>query len=649
MSTKQKMSEYQNYIFTSRYARYRDDLGRRETWDEAIDRVHQFWKEHLEACNVPANSPSVLTELDEAMEAMRNMEIMGSMRVMMSAGKALHEHHVAGYNCAYTPIDDLKRFSEILYILMCGTGVGFSVERDEIEKLPIIPSKWSGKTTIVVPDTKLGWAESYRRLIDALVVDGVTPAWDLTQIRPYGARLKTMGGRASGPEPLNSLFQYTVETIKAAAGRQLTSIEIHDLVCKIADIVVVGGVRRSALISLSNLTDDRMRHAKSGEWWRPEVEGGSPFRALANNSVAYTTKPDVDSYLREMTSLFESRAGERGIFSREAAKNSCPTRRDPNHEFGTNPCSEIILRPQEFCNLTEVIVRSGDTEADLLRKIKHATFLGTLQSTLTEFNFLSPEWHRNCEEERLLGVSLTGIQDHRILGRWSTGIVKDDTLTELLLGMKRHAATNNRRVAKKLGIEPSAAITCVKPSGTVSQLCNTASGIHPRYAEYYIRRVVADNKDPLCEFMKNQGFPWEPSVSNEYATVFSFPVASPKGAITRHDLSAIDQLDLWRMYNEAYCEHKPSITVYYKDEEFPEVMSYVWNNFDEMSGVSFLPSGDDHIYTQAPYEEITEAKYKQLLKAMPKNVDWQGLSVYENEDSTSVQPELACHGGACEL
>lgn len=643
------MTEYEKFIFTSRYARYRDDLGRRETWDEAIDRVHQFWIEHLEKCNVPVNSPSVLTELAEAMEGVRNMEVMGSMRVMMSAGKALHEHHVAGYNCAYTPIDDPIRFSEILYILMCGTGMGFSVERDEIEKLPAVPEKFTGKQSIVVADNKIGWAKAYREVIDCLFA-GTTPVWDLTQIRPHGARLKTMGGRASGPAPLNSLFQYTVEVFKAAAGRKLTSIEIHDLVCKIGDIVVVGGVRRSALISLSNLSDDRMRHAKSGEWWRPETEGGSPFRALANNSVAYTCKPDVDSYLREMTALYESRAGERGIFSREAAKNSCPPRRDPDYNFGTNPCSEIILRPQEFCNLTEVIVRAGDSEADLVRKVKMATFLGTLQATLTDFHsILSPDWRVSCEEERLLGVSLTGIQDHKILGRHNKGVVKDDTLVELLLTLKKQSVSTNRRVAKKLGISAAAAITCVKPSGTVSQLCNTASGIHPRYAAYYIRRVVADNKDPLSEFMKNAGFPWEESVSNPHASVFSFPVASPKGATTRHDLTAIEQLELWRFYNEAYCEHKPSITVYYKDEEFPTVMGYVWENFNEMSGVSFLPSGDDHVYSQAPYEEITEAKYNTLLKAMPKDIDWTGLQHYENEDSTSVQPELSCHGGVCEL
>ena len=647
MSTNPKMSEYQNYIFTSRYARDRDDLGRRETWDEAIDRVHEFWEEHLDKNGV--EGAAVRTKLKEAMDAVRNHEIMGSMRVLMSAGKALHEHHVAGYNCAYTPIDSPRRFSEILYILMCGTGMGFSVERDEVEKLPAIPDKFSGRVTIVVPDNKVGWATSYLALIDALY-SGVTPVWDLTQIRPYGSRLKTMGGRASGPEPLSSLFQYTVEVFKAAAGRRLTSIEVHDLVCKIADIVVVGGVRRSALISLSNLTDDRMRHAKSGEWWRPETEGGTPFRALANNSVAYTTKPDVDSYLREMNSLYESRAGERGIFSREAAKNSCPSRRDPNHNFGTNPCSEIILRPQEFCNLTEVVVRAGDTDSDLIRKVRLATFLGTLQSTLTKFNkVLGPEWRANCEEERLLGVSLTGIMDHKVLGRHHRSIVRDDNLMELLTTLRKVSVSENRKWAKTLDIPQSVATTCVKPSGTVSQLCNTGSGIHPRYSEYYIRRVVADNKDPLCEFMKNAGFPQEPSATNPYATVFSFPVASPKGAVTRHDQTAIDQLELWRMYNEAYCEHKPSITVYYKDNEFPNVMSYVWENFDEMSGVSFLPSGDDHVYTQAPYEEITEAKYKQLLKAMPKGTDWSALAEFENEDTTSVQPELACHGGACEL
>ncbi len=634
------MNQYQEYIHQSRYARFRDDLGGRETWDETVDRVGHFF-----ATYVLKDKKKLLGELAECMDAVRKQEIMPSMRVMMTAGKALADHHVAAYNCAYTPIDHPRKFSEILYILMCGTGVGFSVERNYVHKLPDVPEvMFDSESVIKVRDSKLGWAVAYRELIQMLY-GGRIPEWDMSKVRPAGSRLMTFGGRASGPEPLDSLFKFTIDTFKKAVGRKLTTLEVHDIVCKIADIVVVGGVRRSALISLSNLSDDRLRHAKTGNWF--ETNG---YRALSNNSVAYTTRPDMDSYLREMSSLYESKSGERGVFSRAAAKKKYEDhRRDNEFEFGCNPCSEILLRPDEFCNLTEVIVRASDTHEDLKRKIRQATFLGTLQATLTDFKFLSKAWRENCEEERLLGVSLTGIMDHPDLNGKGFSITKWDDLVSRLRELRDEAITANVRAAKALGIPASAAITCVKPSGTVSQLCDTASGIHPRYAPFYLRRVRTDSKDPVCQFMKDSGFMWEEEVGNPHVTVFTFPIKSPDNAVTKDEVSALDQLKLWSIYNKHFCEHKPSITVYYTEEEFLRMASYVYDNFDEMSGVSFLPTGDDHIYAQAPYEEIDQGRYEEEAQKLPASLDWKMLSVYENSDNTTVQPELQCTGGACEL
>lgn len=620
------MTPYQQYIHLSRYARYRDDLKRRETWDETVDRVHNFWKGSI---------PSQLkSDLDEAISGIRSLDVMPSMRVLMTAGQALKDHNIAAYNCAYTPIDHIRKFSEILYILMCGTGVGFSVEREYVNKLPEIADTFhTSKSTIVVRDSKMGWAVAYKELVQMLV-SGQIPKWDLSNIRPAGARLKTFGGRASGPEPLEGLFRFTSEVFQRAKGRQLTTLEAHDIVCKIADIVVVGGVRRSALISLSNLTDERLQTAKSGA-------GMPDYRYLSNNSVAYTCKPDMDSFLKEMTNLYVSRSGERGIFSRYAAQEKYENhRRDESYAFGCNPCSEILLRPDEFCNLTEVIVRSTDEISSLKKKIRMATLLGTLQSTLTDFKFVSKNWKFNCEEERLLGVSLTGICDNDFLSALD---VSQDTLSDL----KDYAVECNKEFASALGINPSAAITCVKPSGTVSQLCDTASGIHPRYADYYIRRVRQDEKDPLTLFMIEKGIPWERDETNRHAVVFSFPIKAPEASIKRNDRSAIEQLELWKKYNEAWCEHKPSITIYYEDDEFLRLINYVYDNFDVMSGVSFLPK-DNHTYRQAPYEEITRDEYLTLVGKMP-SIDWTLLKDYEDEDNTSVQPELACSAGACEL
>lgn len=635
------MDLYQEYIHQSRYSRYRDELDRRETWDETVDRVRDFWADRI---------PKSLKEnLTDAMEAVRKQDIMPSMRIMMSAGKALEAHHVAGYNCAYVPIDDPRVFSEIVYVLMCGTGVGFSVERDYVERLPEIDKHMMDTETIIqVADSKLGWASAYRELI-SLLYSGRVPKWDLSKIRPAGARLKTFGGRASGPEPLDELFRYTVETFKTAKGRKLTTLEVHDVVCKIADIVVVGGVRRSALISLSNLTDERLRGAKSGQYWLPIEEGGAPQRRLANNSIAYTTKPDVDSYMAEMVGMCKDKNGERGIFSRYAAQEKYKDhRRDENQEWGCNPCSEILLRPAQFCNLTEVIVRPKDTLETLNTKIQQASFIGTLQASLTDFKFLSKRWRDNCEEEALLGVSLTGCADHKVLNGYRKSAVAQDEMISWLTAMKKEAVSENERTAKKLGINPAAAVTCVKPSGTVSQLCDTASGIHPRFSEYYIRRVRGDIKDPLTLFMQKIGIPAEPDILNKENMVFSFPMKAPDKSILVKDVDAIEQLKIWQTYNDYYTEHKPSVTIYYSEEEFPEVCAYVWKHFDSMSGISFLPRSE-HTYTQAPYEEIDKDTYKALKEAMPKSIDWRQLAEFETGDNTTVQPELACTAGACEL
>ena len=596
-----KGDAYQEYIHQSRYSRYRDDLGRRESWTETIDRVRDFWVDRI-----PNNMKEDLTD---AMEAVHRKDIMPSMRIMMSAGKALSDHNVAGYNCAYVPIDDPRVFSEIVYILMCGTGVGFSVEGKYVDKLPEVDKNMMDTETVIrVKDSKLGWASAYRELI-SLLYSGRVPQWDLSKIRPSGSRLKTFGGRASGPQPLDDLFRFTVGTFKTARGRKLTTLEVHDVVCKIADIVVVGGVRRSALISLSNLSDERLRGAKSGQYW---LEQGTSQRGLSNNSIAYTTKPDVDSFMAEMVSMCKDKNGERGIFSRYAATEKYKDhRRDENQEWGCNPCSEILLRPAQFCNLTEVIVRPKDTIETLRTKVQQATFLGTLQASLTDFKFLSKRWRDNCEEEALLGVSLTGCADHKVLNGYKKSAVMKDEMIDWLLTLKKEAVECNKKTAKKLGINQAAAVTCVKPSGTVSQLCDTASGIHPRFSKYYIRRVRGDVKDPLTQFMQKIGIPTEEDVTNKENVVFSFPMEAPDGSILVENVDAIEQLKIWQTYNDYYTEHKPSVTIYYTQDEFPEVCAYVWKHFDTMSGISFLPR-DEHIYTQPPYEKIDKETYKKL-------------------------------------
>lgn len=645
--------DYKQYIFKSRYARWNEKEKRRETWEESINRYVDFFEVKVESI-LDKNGLQWKDDLDKCQQAIINMDVMPSMRAIMTAGKALERDNVAGYNCAYLAVDSPRAFDETMYILCCGTGVGFSVERQYVSQLPAIPEELhSTETVIRVRDSKIGWASAYKEFI-SLLYSGNIPKWDLSKIRPAGARLKTFGGRASGPQPLDDLFRFTIEVFKGATGRKLTSLECHDIMCKIADIVVVGGVRRSALLSLSNLTDERMRVAKSGQWWEE-----NPQRALSNNSVCYTEKPDISIFMKEWQALYDSKSGERGIFNREAALNQVAKsgRRDTTFDFGCNPCSEIILRPKQLCNLSEVVVRPEDNLTTLKEKVRIATILGTLQSTLTDFRYLSKEWKTNCEEERLLGVSLTGIMDHTCLSGKSGMYNPDATITEqpytpleiVLKELKEVAIETNKEWAEKLGINPSTAITCVKPSGTVSQLVDSASGIHPRYSPYYIRTVRSDNKDPITAFMKAQGVPWEPDITKpETTTVFSFPMKSPEGSVTREGLSAMEQLELWKVYQDNWCEHKPSQTVYYKDEDFMDVGAWVYKNFDTVSGISFLPH-TNHSYKQAPYQEITKEKYDELIAKMPV-LDWSNLSSFETEDMTDNAKELACSAsGGCEI
>jgi ribonucleoside-diphosphate reductase alpha chain len=622
-------TDYQSFIHKSRYAKYFDGKGR-ENWGETVERYMD---------NVVRKVAGSDTYINEIRDAIVGLEIMPSMRAMMTAGPALERDNTAGYNCSYLPVDDPKSFDEAMFILLCGTGVGFSVERQFVQKLPEVPELFVSDTTIVVKDSKEGWAKAFRQLL-ALLWAGEIPKWDVSQVRPAGARLKTFGGRASGPAPLVELFNFSVQTFKNAQGRRLTSMECHDLMCFIGQIVVVGGVRRSAMISLSNLSDDRMRHAKSGQWWETAAH-----RALANNSVSYTEKPDIETFMREWLSLVESKSGERGVFNREASKKQAAKygRRDPEHEFGTNPCSEIILRPYQFCNLTEVVVRATDTYDSLARKVKLATILGTIQSSFTKFPYLRKVWQRNTEEERLLGVSLTGIMDNPLM------TMKNKGLESTLAKLREVAVETNAEWAERLKINASVAITCVKPSGTVSQLVDSASGIHARHSPYYIRTVRGDNKDPLTQFMIDQGIPNEPCVfKGDTTTVFSFPVMSPNRAVTRNDMTAIEQLEMWLTYQRYWCEHKPSVTISVRDDEWLTVGAFVYEHFDEMSGVSFLPHSD-HTYQQAPYQDCTRDEYKALLKSMPKQINWDALSEYEQEDNTVAMQTMACSGDVCEI
>ena len=630
-------TEYQEFIHLSRYSRWLPEKGRRETWSETVGRYFDFFTEHLEEQNDFKLDDVSRKRLEEAV---LSQKVMPSMRCLMTAGEALKRENVSGYNCSYVAVDSPRAFDEILYILMNGTGVGFSVERQDVMKLPNVADELhETDTTIVVPDSKLGWAKSLKELIH-LLYSGQIPSWDLSKVRPAGAPLKTFGGRASGPEPLDQLFRFAINIFKNASGRKLTSLECHDLVCKIAEIVVVGGVRRSALISLSNLSDDRMRVAKSGQWWEDNGQ-----RALANNSACYTEKPEIGIFMDEWKSLYDSKSGERGIFNRQSAKEQAGRngRRDNDWDFGTNPCSEIILRSKQFCNLSEVVIRATDDMKTLKEKVKFATILGTFQSTLVNFKYLTRDWAKNTEEERLLGVSLTGIMDNTLTNGKEPGL--DKRLDEL----RKVAIATNAEWADKIGINQSVSITCVKPSGTVSQLVDSASGIHARHNPYYIRTVRADKKDPLAMYMKDAGFPCEDDVMKpDHTYVFSFPMKAPEGAVMRQDMTAIEQLELWLVYQKHWCEHKPSVTISVKEDEWFEVGAWVYKHFDWMSGVSFLPYSE-HVYKQAPYQDCDSDMYQKELEKMPKNIDWTKLSAYETTDMTEGAQELACVAGGCEI
>jgi len=628
MSNNYLPTDYQSFIHKSRYAKYFEDKGR-ESWDETVERYTK---------NIIGKLVDTVTR-KELETAILSLDVMPSMRSLMTAGKAAERDNTCMYNCSYVAVDDIKAFDEAMFILLCGTGVGFSVERQSVQKLPEVPKLFQSETTIVVKDSKEGWAKAFRQVI-ALLYSGEIPQWDIGLVRPAGAPLKTFGGRASGPAPLVDLFNFTIKTFKDAQNRKLSSIECHDVMCKIGEVVVVGGVRRSAMISLSNLSDDRMRHAKSGSWWEND-----PQRALANNSVSYTEKPDSLSFMREWMALVESGSGERGIFNRQASKKQAAKngRRDPNYEFGTNPCSEIILRSGQMCNLTEVVVRATDTIDTLSEKVRLATILGTIQSNYTKFPYLRKIWKDNTEEERLLGVSLTGIMDNPLM------TLKNKGLDKTLAHLKQIAVDTNAAWAKRLDIPVSTAITCVKPSGTVSQLVDSASGIHARHSEYYIRTVRGDNKDPLTKFMIDQGIPNEPEAFKpEQTTVFSFPMKAPNKAVVTSDMPAIEQLEMWLAYQRHWCEHKPSVTINVKGEEWFEVGAFVYKHFDEMSGVSFLPYSE-HTYQQAPYQECDKTTYLKALGGMPNRIDWSLLSEYESEDNTSGSQTLACSGDSCEI
>ncbi len=623
------MDAYQQYIHKSRYARYLPELQRRESWEETIHRYLDFW--------VDQNKLSK-KEAKEIFKQIYGLEVMPSMRALMTAGEALRKDNVAGFNCSYLPIDHPKAFDEMMYVLMCGTGVGFSVERQYITKLPEVAEQFYDTDTVVhVVDSKIGWAKAYRELI-AMLYTGQVPKWDVSGVRPAGSALKTFGGRASGPEPLIDLFQFTVSLFRAASGRKLNSVECHDLCCKIAQIVVVGGVRRSALISLSNLTDDRLRRSKSGQWW---VD--NPQRGLANNSACYTEKPDFEAFLNEWKSLYESRSGERGVFNRTASQQQAARngRRDAEVDFGTNPCSEIILRPYQFCNLSEVVIKPEDTLQSLRLKVKTAAILGTLQATLTDFRYLRKVWKDNTEEEALLGVSLTGIMDHATM----SGRTGRAELQHWLTQLKEEAIQTNAKWAKRLHINSSTAITAVKPSGTVSQLVDSASGIHPRYAQQYIRRVRADSRDPLCSVLEAAEVPVEDDVMSPTTKVFSFPIKAPEGSVVASEMGAMEQLCLWETYQDYWCEHKPSMTCYYRDDEFLQVGQWLYNKFDKVSGISFLPYSE-HTYQQAPYEPVDEATYKDLVMKFPYDIDW---NISEETDMTEGSQQLACTGNSCEV
>ena len=626
---------YSTFIHKTRYARWKDDLNRREHGEETVHRYMDFF-----GPRIPEKDRHKIS--NEIEQAILDMGVMPSMRAMMTAGKALEKDNAAGYNCAYLAVDDQRAFDEAMYLSMCGTGVGFSVERQYVNQLPTVAESFHDSSVVLkVRDSKIGWATAFKELI-ALLYTGMIPTWDLSAIRQKGAKLKTFGGRASGPEPLNDLMKFSVRLFQGAAGRKLTSIECHDLMCKVADVVVSGGVRRSAMISLSNLSDERMRHAKTGEWYKEE---NTPWRRLANNSAVYTEKPEIGMFMKEWLSLYESKSGERGIFNRASAvlaAKATGRRKWEGIEFGCNPCGEILLRSMSFCNLTEVVIRPTDTWADIRRKVRLATILGTLQATLTDFRYLRKQWKKNAEEERLLGVSLTGIEDNRLTSTNGPDLEKN------LAALKQICIEVNTEWSDKLGINPAAAVTCIKPSGTVSQLVDCAPGIHDRHSRFVLRATRNDAKDPVTEFLKAMGVPWEPESSKPNdVCVFYFPMKSPDTSVFRTDRNAIQQLELYLTYKRHWTEHNPSCTIYIREHEWLAAGAWVYENFNEIGGISFLPYSE-HIYKQAPNTEITKAEYDKLVAAFPV-VDWNLLPEFEIEDCTNTQKEPACAGGSCEI
>lgn len=621
---------FRSFISKSRYARWIPEYGRRETWEETVNRYADFIAPKVEL--VPEDKSGLIDKI-------LNHEVMPSMRAIMTAGEALERSNVAGYNCSFVAVDDLRAFDEALYILMCGTGLGFSVEKRHVRYLPEVPAEITpSDKIIVVEDSKEGWARAYRELIESLF-RGELPKWDLRQLRPEGARLKTFGGRSSGPGPLNELFEFTVALVAGARGRKLEPEEAHELMCKIGSVVVVGGVRRSALISLSSLTDDKIRDCKSGNWW-----DSKPHLALSNNSAVYNSKPSRSEFDREWQALIASGSGERGIFNLAGAREHTPERRDASKIQGTNPCAEILLRSMGFCNLTEIIVREDDTLETLKEKVRWATLIGTWQSTLTNFPYLREQWKINAEEERLLGVSMTGQMGHAVLNGREGRALRKQWLKEL----KHVAVMTNRKEARRLGINPAAAITTVKPSGTVSTLTNTSSGMHAWHDLYYIRTVRVDKNDPIGRFMEDADVPMEQDVMNPKAVVFSFPFKAPEGAMTRNDQTAIDQLETWLDYKMYWTEHSPSVTVSVKPEEWEEVGNWVFEHFDLITGISFLPYSD-HVYKQAPFQTVDKETYEAALALMPTELHWDYLPLYEKEDTTTGSQTLACTAGVCDV
>lgn len=624
------MDQFQEFVVTRSYCKWRDDLNRRETWGECVDRYYDYFTERF---------PEIVgDEWNDIRKSTTDREVFPSMRALMTAGSAAEVDDTCLYNCSYLPINSIRAFSDVLYILCCGTGVGFSCEKMETSQLPDIPSiQRDDKMVIKVPDSRKGWADSLKELMSALYI-GIHPTWDTSEVRPKGARLKTFGGRASGPEPLERLFKFVVNLFYEAEGRKLMPIEVHDIVCMIGEIVISGGVRRSALISLSDLDDREMAKAKSGAWW--ETSG---HRALSNNSAVYTAKPSMGRYMEEWSSLYDSHSGERGICNREAMDKIATTAGRESCNWGTNPCSEIILRPKQFCNLTEVVIRPYDNKTSLKRKVRQAAILGTIQSACTRFTYLDADWKKNCEDERLLGISFTGIYDSKLMSDPTSG------LAILLDELRTIAKETNREWADKLGISYAKSLTCCKPSGTTSCVAGTSSGIHPRYSDYYIRRVRIDTDNPLCVFMKDNGLPNEIDLHHpDTTTIFAFPTKAPENSYTYKNYNPIDHLELWMHYQKHWCDHKPSVTINYTDDSFMDIGQWVFNNWDWVSGISFLPH-TDHVYEQAPFEEISEEAYLESIKQVPNDIDWSRLSSYEVEDTTVNSHSLACTGGACEL